>query len=157
MYVLCEKTSSQASTLKYKTEKDSRFQEFCFYVLYEKTPYHATTWKYRPQEDSNFLQFRLCVLCKNFLLFCLYVLLKKNLMAPFYGCGTIASSLEPLRGGSLRFITKLPKISGTDQLWSHPVEHGTIRLGIQQLNHVKELLMWKNSLLCERTPYDANT
>ena len=33
-------------------------------------------------------------------------------MAPFYGCGSIASKLEPLRGGSLLFTTKFPEISG---------------------------------------------
>ena len=38
---------------------------------------------------------------------------KKNFMAPFYGWGSTASRLEPLRGGSLLFITKFPEISGT--------------------------------------------
>ena len=31
-------------------------------------------------------------------------------MAPFYGWGSTASSLEPLRGGSLLFTTKFPEI-----------------------------------------------
>ena len=35
-------------------------------------------------------------------------------MAPFfYGWGSTASRLEPLRGGSLLFTTKLPEIPGT--------------------------------------------
>ena len=34
-------------------------------------------------------------------------------MVPFYGWGSIASGLEPLRGGSLLLTTKFPKISGT--------------------------------------------
>ena len=34
-------------------------------------------------------------------------------MAPFYGWGSIASMLEPLRVGSLLFTTKLPEIPGT--------------------------------------------
>ena len=38
---------------------------------------------------------------------------KKNFMAPFYGWGSTASRLEPLRGGSLLFTTKFPDISGT--------------------------------------------
>ena len=38
---------------------------------------------------------------------------KKNFMAPFYGWGSTVSRLEPLRGGSLLFTTKLPEISGT--------------------------------------------
>ena len=51
-------------------------------------------------------------------------------MAPFYGWGSTVSRLEPLRGGSLLFTTKLPEISGTHQPrkderlsrpWSHPV------------------------------------
>ena len=37
---------------------------------------------------------------------------KKNFMAPFYGWGSNASRLEPLRGGSLLFTTKFPKIPG---------------------------------------------
>ena len=38
---------------------------------------------------------------------------KKTFMAPFYGWGITASSLEPLRGGSLLFSTKSPEIPGT--------------------------------------------
>ena len=34
-------------------------------------------------------------------------------MAPFYGWGSTASRLEPLRGGSLLFTTKFPDIPGT--------------------------------------------
>ena len=40
-------------------------------------------------------------------------LIKLNFMAPFYGWGSTASRLEPLRGGSLLFTTKFPEISGT--------------------------------------------
>ena len=39
--------------------------------------------------------------------------LKKNFMAPFYGWGSTASRLEPLRGGSLLFTTKFPEVPGT--------------------------------------------
>ena len=39
--------------------------------------------------------------------------LKKNFMAPFYGWGSIASRLVPVRGGSLLFTSKLPHIPGT--------------------------------------------
>ena len=45
-----------------------------------------------------------------------YILLKKkkkNFMAPFYGWGSTASRLEPLRGGSLLFTTKFPEVPGT--------------------------------------------
>ena len=38
---------------------------------------------------------------------------KTNFMAPFYGWGSTASRLEPLRGGSLVFTTKFPEIPGT--------------------------------------------
>ena len=34
-------------------------------------------------------------------------------MAPFYGWGSIASRLEPLRGGSLLFTTKFLGVPGT--------------------------------------------
>ena len=34
-------------------------------------------------------------------------------MAPFYGWGSTASRLEPLRRGSLLFTTKSPEILGT--------------------------------------------
>ena len=37
-------------------------------------------------------------------------------MAPFYGWGSTASKLEPLRGGSLLFTTKLPEIPEKDHL-----------------------------------------
>ena len=33
-------------------------------------------------------------------------------MAPFYGWGSTASNLEPLRGGSLLFTTKSPETAG---------------------------------------------
>ena len=39
--------------------------------------------------------------------------LKKNFMTPFYGWGSTASRLEPLRGGSLLFTTKFPETPGT--------------------------------------------
>ena len=38
---------------------------------------------------------------------------KKNFMAPFYGWGSTASRLVPLRGGSLLFTTKFRDIPGT--------------------------------------------
>ena len=37
---------------------------------------------------------------------------KLNFMAPFYGWGSTASRLEPLRGGILFFTTKFPEIPG---------------------------------------------
>ena len=33
-------------------------------------------------------------------------------MAPFYGWGSTASRLQPLRGGSLLFTIQFPEISG---------------------------------------------
>ena len=39
-----------------------------------------------------------------------FVLKKTNFMAPFYGWGSTASRLEPLRGGSLLFTTKSIKV-----------------------------------------------
>ena len=45
--------------------------------------------------------------------FSLTRILKKNFMAPFYGWGSTASRLEPLREGSLLFTTKFPDIPST--------------------------------------------
>ena len=38
---------------------------------------------------------------------------KKNFMAPFYGWGSTASRLQPLRLGSLLFTIQFPEIPGT--------------------------------------------
>ena len=77
---------------------------------------------------------------------------KNNFMAPFYGWGSTASRLEPLRGGSLLFTTKFPKIPGTLLIdlgrmngwvdlggtqWFWTRDPG---LGIQHLNHCREQL-----------------
>ena len=40
-------------------------------------------------------------------------ILKKNSMVPSYGWGSTTSRPQPLRGGSLLFITKFPEIPGT--------------------------------------------
>ena len=40
-------------------------------------------------------------------------------MAPFYGWGSTASRLVPLRGGSLLFTTKFPDIPGTHFIISY--------------------------------------
>ena len=37
----------------------------------------------------------------------------KNFMAPFYGRGSTASRLQPLRGGSLLSTIQFPELSGT--------------------------------------------
>ena len=44
-------------------------------------------------------------------------------MAPFYGWGSTASRLEPLRWGSLLFTTKFPEIPG-----SHFIDLGRMRV-----------------------------
>ena len=50
----------------------------------------------------------------------------KNFMAPFYGWGSTASRLEPLRGGSLLFTTKFPEIpvnpNGTKTLLANGIK-----------------------------------
>ena len=48
-----------------------------------------------------------------FLRLCLRFKAEKKFMASFYGWGSTASRLEPLRGGSLLFTTKFPEIPGT--------------------------------------------
>ena len=60
-------------------------------------------------------------------------------MTPFYGWGSTASRLVPLRGGSLIFTIKFPDISGTHELTLEPpsgFEHGIPGLEIQRLNHL---------------------
>ena len=43
-------------------------------------------------------------------------------MAPFYGWGSTASRLKPLRGGSLLFTTKSPEIPAIYSIFSiHPL------------------------------------
>ena len=69
-------------------------------------------------------------------------------MALFYGWGSTASRLVPLRGGNLVFTTKFPDIPGSDfinlrrmkgcESTLEPLssfEHETPRLEIQRLNH----------------------
>ena len=69
-------------------------------------------------------------------------------MVPFYGLGSTASRLEPLRGGSLLFTTKFPKIPGTHFIDLRRMkgcettleppsgfEHEPSKLRIQRLNH----------------------
>ena len=71
----------------------------------------------------------------------------QNFMAPFYGWGSTASRLQPLRGGSLLFTTEFPDILvltlSTSEGWKAEstleppsgFEHVTPGLGIQRLNH----------------------
>ena len=49
-------------------------------------------------------------------------------MAPFYGWGSTAPRLEPLRGGSLLFTTNFPEIPVTDFI-DHGRMKGSIDLG----------------------------
>ena len=51
--------------------------------------------------------------CPKQLRFSIKKTLKKYFLAPFYGWDSIASRLDPLRGGSVLFTTKFPELSGT--------------------------------------------
>ena len=51
----------------------------------------------------------------------IFLIKQKNFMAPFYGRGSTASRLEPLRGGSLLFTTKFPEIHGIYSIF-HPLK-----------------------------------
>ena len=63
------------------------------------------------QTSENIFTFKAC--CLLFFNIRLYIYGKKNnFMAPFYGWGSTASRLEPLRGGSLLFTTKFPETRG---------------------------------------------
>ena len=52
---------------------------------------------------------------------------KKNFMAPFYGWGSTAPRLEPLRGGSLLFTTKSPEIPGIYSFYQPQKDEGLMR------------------------------
>ena len=52
-------------------------------------------------------------------------------MAPFYGRGSTASRLGPLRGGSLLFTTKFPEIPGTNFIDLRKMK-GWVKLGATQ-------------------------
>ena len=52
-------------------------------------------------------------------------------MAPFYGWGSTASKVEPLRGDSLLFTTKFPEIPGTDFI-DLGKRKGSVNLGATQ-------------------------
>ena len=61
-------------------------------------------------------------------------------MGPFYGWGSTAPRLEPLRGGSLHLTTKSPEIEDErlSRPWCHPVVWNTGALD------------WKSSALTTR-------
>ena len=71
-------------------------------------------------------------------------------MPSFYGWGSAASRLEPLRGGSSQIFLVL--ILPTPEVWkakstlepSSGSEHGTPGLGIQRLNH--QAIIWLSLL-----------
>ena len=46
-------------------------------------------------------------------------------MAPFYGWGSTASTLEPLRGGNVLFTTKFLEVPGT-----HFIDLGRMKGGV---------------------------
>ena len=63
---------------------------------------------------SNIENFHLEVELLRSIFKCNSYSLTLNFMAPFfYGWGSTASRLQPLRGGSLLFTTQFPEISGT--------------------------------------------
>ena len=52
-------------------------------------------------------------------------------MAPFYGWGSTASRLQPLRGGSLLFTIQFPDIPGTHFIDLGRIK-GSVNLGTTQ-------------------------
>ena len=81
-----------------------------------------------------------------------------NFMAPFYGWGSTASRLQPLRGGSLS-TSKGWKAESTLEPPSG-FEHGTPRLGIQRLNWSSPHCLNKEFLLSfklKNKPAASNT
>ena len=68
--------------------------------------------------------------------------LKKNFMASFYGWGSTASRLEPLREGSLLFTTKFPEIPGTHFIDLERMK-GWVDLGATQWFWTRDLWIGK--------------
>ena len=70
-------------------------------------------------------------------------------MALFYGWGSTASRLEPLRGGSLLFTIKFLEISGTHFIDLGKMK-GWVDLGATQLFWTRDLWIGKSSVLTTR-------
>ena len=69
--------------------------------------------KYRPRPDTAIQERNKTTIFELTFPFETKLNFKKNFMAPFYGWGSTASRLEPLRRGSLLFTTKFPEVPGT--------------------------------------------
>ena len=70
-------------------------------------------------------------------------------MAPFYGWGSTASRLEPLRGTSLLFTTKFPDINGTHFIWignlaPEPLGHSSINYFVSVIFQLLKILSVNN-------------
>ena len=95
----------------YKTEtlweKGSHPFLFIWYSLFDIAIYWNLTYSLVNYDLADFCYFHLLIMKTKVL-----VTFKKNFMAPFYGWGSTASRLVPLRGDSLLFTTKFPDIPG---------------------------------------------
>ena len=68
-------------------------------------------------------------------------------MAPFYGWGSTASRLQPLRGGSLLFTTMFPEVLSTSEGWKAEstleppsgFEHGTPTIIFNTISKIHSL------------------
>ena len=70
-------------------------------------------------------------------------------MAPFYGWGSTALRLEPLRGGSLLFTTKFPEIHGTH--FAHEqMYHESLR---KIIKICEKVWLWNKFVLCNGSVY----
>ena len=77
-------------------------------------------------------------------------------MALFYGWGSTASRLVPLRGGSLLFTTKFPDIrprkdERLSRPWSHPVVLNTGPLDWESSAITTRPLLFSELYICEST------
>ena len=84
----------------------------------------------------------------NFLKSCEFFMKKKNFMAPFYGWGSTASRLEPLRGGSLLCTTKFPEIRSTHFIYLGRMK-GWVDLGAAHWKiHFRSIWNWCSARRC---------
>ena len=81
---------------------------------------------------------------------CLFLIKKNNFMAPFYGWGSTASRLQPLRGGSLLFIIQFPEIPDTHFIDLGRLK-GWVNLGATQRFWTQDPWTW-NDLKVTKSP-----
>ena len=77
-------------------------------------------------------------------------IIKKSFMAPFYGCCSTASRLEPLWRGSLLYNTKSPEIPGIYSFYQPPKNERLSWPWSHPMVLTMRILDWESSTLTTR-------